>query len=215
MSKQIHGRLAALLIVSALLLAFPISALADGGGLEKEVDGYHVKLIFTEPAQVGENPFHIQINDALGMPVTGAEVKVEAMLAKGMDDGHGAAEEELSVGVMTSNNRMSGMEMDSEPETGVMKPNNPAGGHGASESMTVMLEAGHEPGEYEGEVHIESSGAWMFEVHFTVNGETKAVEFPFNVTRSLILNYGILAGFIGINATVIAVAASKRKSVRK
>ena len=203
-------------MASTLILALPGAARADGGGggLEKEVDGYRVKLVFAKPAQVGENQFHIQINDALGMPVTDAQVEVSAMPVEGMDDGHGAEEEELPVGVMTSNNDMDGMEMGSEtPETGVMKPNTPSGGHDESESVAVMLEPGHEPGEYEGEMHIEISGEWMLEVHFTVNGETKAVEFPFDVERKLGSNYAILAGFFGINATVIfAAAVLKRKS---
>lgn len=213
MSKRIHGWLATLLIVSILLLAFPITAFADGGGegLEKEVDGYHIKLVFAEAVKVGENKFHIQITDALGAPVTGAEVKAAAMPIEGMDDGHGA-EEEPSVGVMTSNSDMDSMDMESEtPETGEMKPNDPAGGHGEEEAAAIVLEPGHEAGEYEGELHIETSGDWMFNVSFAVNGETKTVEFPVGVGRQLGLNYAILAGFVGVNATVITSAAILKK----
>jgi hypothetical protein len=214
MNKSIHGWLATLLIISTLLLAFPVTALADGDGHgnEKEVDGYHVKLIFAEPAQVGENQFHIQVTDPMGMPVTGAEVEVAAMPVEGMAE-MDMATEEPSIGVMTSNNSMN---MVSEtPEAGVMKPNKSTDEHSA-DSITVVLDAAQESGEYMGKVAFKHSGEWMFNVHFTVNGETKAVEFPFDVARPLGLNYGILAGFIGINAVVITSAAvlKKRKTIK-
>jgi hypothetical protein len=76
MSKKPHGLISAFLIVSTLLLAFPKAVFADGGagGSEQEVNGYHVKLVFVEPLKVGENQFHVQITDAMGMPVTNAEL---------------------------------------------------------------------------------------------------------------------------------------------
>jgi len=124
------------------------------------------------------------------------------------------ATEAPSVGVMTSNNSMSGMDMNSEtPETGVMKPAEPEAGHG-EEVTSVTLEPAEESGEYQGELHLDKSGEWMFNIHFTVNGETKTVELPFEVARKLGINYTVLAGFFGINATVVSAAAiSKRKSI--
>ncbi|MCX6056636.1 MAG: FixH family protein [Chloroflexi bacterium] len=212
MSKKLHGFIAIWLIVATILLALPKTAFADGGeGVsEQEVNGYHIALNFVEKAKVGENQFHIQITDAMGMPVTNAEVEVSAMPLEGME----METEAPSVGVMTSNNSMDSMEMATEaPATGVMKPNAPAAdGHG-EENVTVMLEPTTESGEYAGEVHVEKSGEWMFSVHFTVNGETTEVDFPINVTRALRTNYAVLGGFFGINATVLAAAAVlKRKS---
>jgi hypothetical protein len=77
-----------------------------------------------------------------------------------------------------------------------------------------MLEPTIESGEYAGELHFDTSGEWMFNVHFTVNGETTEVDFPVEIARTLGANYAILIGFFGINATAIIVAATlKRKSV--
>jgi hypothetical protein len=95
-----------------------------------------------------------------------------------------------------------------------MKPNEPAADEHNEEALTVMLEPTMESGEYAGELHFETSGEWMFNVHFTVNGETTEVDFPIEIARTLGLNYAVLAGFFGINGTVIATAAFlKRKPV--
>jgi hypothetical protein len=214
MSKKWYGLL---LIISTLLLAFPATVFADGGagGSEKEVNGYHIILTFVEPVKPGENQFHIQIADSMGMPVANAEVEVSAMPVEGMDE-MAMATEAPAVGVMTSKNNMDGMGMATEePATGIMQPNQSAtDGHG-EESLTVTLEPTTESGEYAGELHFDTSGEWMFNVHFTVNDKTASVEFPFEVTRSLALNYGILAGFFSFNVAVVAYAAvlKKRKPV--
>ena len=228
MSKKLNGLIAAWLIVATFLLAFPKTVFADGGegGIEQEVNGYHVSLNFVEPARVGENQFHIQITDAIGLPVTNAEVEVSAMPAEGMSE-HGESSEaehdensemEMeaetpSVGVMTSNS--GGMDMATEePAAGVMKPNEPAGDAHGEETLSAILEPSNEAGEYAGEMHFEKSGEWMFNVHFTVNGETTEVEFPFEIARQLILNYAVLAGFIAINVIVVIMAAvHKRQTV--
>lgn len=209
MSKKQHGLISTFLIVTILLLTFPATVFADGGagGSEKEVNGYHVTLSFVEPVKSGENQFHIQIKDATETPVTNAEVEVSAMPVEGMDE---MATEVPSVGVMTSNNTMDGMATEA-PTTGVMKPNKPA----SEDAIKVMLEPTAESGEYAGEVHLDKSGEWMFNVQFTVNGKSSTVEFPFEVGRTLGMNYAVLAGFLGLNATVITTAAvlKKRKPV--
>lgn len=218
MDKKLNGMIATWLIVIALLLAFPKTVLADGGegGTEQEVNGYHIILVFTEPIRVGENQFHIQIADAMGMPVTNAEVEVSAMPAEGMsehDENEEVATEVPSTGVMTSNS--DGMDMESEaPATGVMQPNEPAADEHGEEVLTVMLEPTTESGKYAGELYFDASGEWMFNVHFTVNGETTEVDFPVEIAQTLGLNYTVLAGFFGINAAAIIVAATlKRKTV--
>ena len=100
------------------------------------------------------------------------------------------------------------------PSTGVMKPNEPAADEHSEEALTVMLEPTIESGEYAGELHFDTSGEWMFNVHFTVNGDTTKVEFPIEIARALGVNYAVLTGFFGINGAVIATAAFlKRKPV--
>jgi hypothetical protein len=211
MSKKLNGFITILLAIATLLFAFPKTVFADGGEgtIEKEVNGYHIVLTFVEPVKAGENQFHIQITDAMGMPVTNADVKVSAMPTEGME----MATEAPAVGVMTSNS--GGMDMATEaPATGVMKPNKPAADEHSEDVLTIMLEPTVESGEYAGNLSIATSGEWMFNVHFTVNGETTEVDFPIDIARTLGLNYATLAGFLGINATAIATAAVlKRKPV--
>ena len=218
--NRIMRRNTAVLLIIAILLITPTAVFADGGenGNIVTANGYQIELVFKEPVTVGENEFHIQIMDSMGMPVTDAEVEVSAMPAEGMsahDENSEMATEAPSVGVMTtSNNSMDGMDMATEaPSTGVMKPNEPeADEHG--EELMIMLEPTMELGEYAGELHFDTSGEWMLNVHFTVNGETTKVEFPFEIARALSLNYAVLTGFIGINGAVIATAAFlKRKPV--
>ena len=218
MNKKLNGMITTWLVVATLLLAFPKTVFADGGegGTEKEVNGYHITLIFPEPIKTGENQFHIQITDSMGMPVTNADVEVSAMPAEGMsehDENEEMATEVPSTGVMTSNS--DGMDMGSEaPATGVMQPNEPAADEHGEEVLTVMLEPTMESGEYAGELHFDGSGEWMFNVHFTVNGETTEVDFPVEIARTLGLNYAVLAGFFGFNIAAIIVAATlKRKTV--
>ncbi|MBI5352094.1 MAG: hypothetical protein HZB50_05605, partial [Chloroflexi bacterium] len=121
MSKNLSALTLIFILVLNLFLAFPGNVLADGGedGIEKEVNGIHIKLIFAGPVKVGENQFHIQIVDSMGMPVTN-EVEVSAMPVEGMD----MATDVPAVGVMTGNS--DGMDMGAEaPAAGVMKPNEP------------------------------------------------------------------------------------------
>ncbi|MBI5824652.1 MAG: FixH family protein [Chloroflexi bacterium] len=219
MNRIVFGNMAVLLI-AAILLGTPTRTLADGvgDGYVATANGYQVELVFKEPAQTGENEFHIQIVDAMGMPVSNAEVEVSAMPVEGMSAHDESSEMEMateapSVGVMTSNS--GGMDMAAEvPSTGVMKPNEPAADEHSEEALTIMLEPATESGEYSGKLHFEKSGEWMLNVHFTVAGETTKVEFPIEIARALGLNYAVLAGFFGINVTVIVAAASlKRKSL--
>ncbi len=218
--NRMMRRNTAVLLITAILLITPTAALADGGenGNIVTVNGFQIELVFKEPVTVGENEFHIQITDSMGMPVTDAEVEVSAMPAEGMSAHDENSEMEMatespSVGVMTSNNSMDGMDMATEtPSTGVMRPNEPAGDEHGEEALKIMLEPTAESGEYAGEMHFETSGEWMFNVHFTIDGETTEADFPIEIARTLGLNYAVLAGFFGINGTVIATAAFlKRK----
>ena len=221
----------AVLLVTAILLLTPLNKVsADGsgeGGIEKEVNGYHVMLFFVKPATMGENKFHIQITDSMGMPVSNVEVEVTAMPTENMsahDEGTSAESHDTdSMSAMDmsteapTTDSMSGMVMATEtPSNGVMRPNNESEPSAHDEQpIMVMLEPAHELGEYSGEISLDKSGAWIFNVHFTINGEMTPVEFPVEVVRAG-SNLGILAGFLGFNATVIAAAAfMKRKPILK
>lgn len=221
-----------------LLLALPLqSVLADGEGegIEKEVNGYHVRLVFVDAPKIGENAFHIQITDAMGMPVTNAEVMIMAAPYEDMSEHEEDSNEESH-----DTDSMSGMDMpEAEPteeEASSMpgmdmpeeEPTDEANAdshgesqdshgsedeHGETAIQEIVLEAGHEAGEYEGSISLNRSGDWTFHVQFTVDGQLNEVEMPVAVA-GIDAKYGILAGFFGINATVISAAAiSKRRSI--
>ena len=159
-----------------LLLALPLQgAVADGQGegIEKEVNGYHVRLVFVEDPKIGENDFHIQITDSMGMPVPNVEVLVMAAPYEDMSEHEEDANEE-SHGTDT----MSGMDMpeaeSTEAETDSMpgmdmseeesteETNSDAhgsdDGHGETAIQEIVLKAGHETGEYEGNISLNRSG---------------------------------------------------------
>jgi hypothetical protein len=211
-----------------ILLAVPLqAALADGAGegIEREANGYHIRLIFVEAPKLGENEFHVQITDAMGMPVTKAEVGVIAKPeeieseheedisadANGSDSMSGMdmpTEEAVPTDDMNS---MSGMDMGDEPEANEPSTHGEEQDSHEEEPTQIVLEAGHEPGEYSGHLSFNRTGEWVFNVHFTVDGQLTEVEFPVTVA-GLDAKYGILIGFVGINASVLSVAAiTKRK----
>ena len=211
-----------------ILLAVPLqAALADGAGegIEREANGYHIRLIFVESPKLGENEFHVQINDAMGMPVTNVEVGVIAQPEEieseheedTSADAHGSdsmsgmdmpTEEAVPTDDMNS---MSGMDMGDEPEENEPSTHGEEQDSHDEEPTQIVLEAGHEPGEYSGHLSFNRTGEWVFNVHFTVDGQLTEVEFPVTVA-GLDAKYGILIGFVGINASVLSVAAiTKRK----
>jgi hypothetical protein len=226
--KKTRFHHAVMIFTLAILLAVPLQgALADGAGegLEREANGYHIRLIFVEPPKLGENEFHVQITDAMGMPVTNVEVGVIAIPKKIMSeheeessaDAHGSdsmsgmdapTEEAVPTDDMNS---MSGMDMGDETETNEPSTHDDAQDSHEDEPTQIVLEAGHEPGEYSGHISFNRTGEWILNVHFTLDGQLTEVEFPVTVA-GLDAKYGILAGFIGINASVMSAAAiMKRK----
>jgi hypothetical protein len=193
-----------------LALGMTGSARADEGvaGSVAYANGYTIKLVFTEPVKVGQNQFHVQISDAMGMPVTLAEVEVTAMTPDNMSK-HAHAPAAEAAPAADSMAGMSGMDM------GGMTAPSEADTHSEAEagSVAVALHPGSEKGEYAGEISLNEASAWTFSVHFTRGAEMTEVEFPVEVVSSL-PRTGILAGFFGLNAAVIAVAAFlKRKPV--
>lgn len=220
MTKKISGIIARMIIIAMLLMAFPGTALADGGngGYEATANGYHITLVFSEPVKTGVNEFHVLIADSMDMPVSNASVEVIAMPNEEMsaheeesiDDMH-SMEMATETPIPEDAHGMSGMDMSSETETNAHEEVEEVAHE--EEPAAVTLTGGHEVGEYSGEIHLDASGDWIFNIHFTVDDQMTEVEIPIEVPRT-ISNYGILAGFIGINATVITAAAiTKRKSI--
>lgn len=183
-------------IITMLVFMISFPAQADGGsdGLSQTVNGYHVALVFAAEPAVGENQIHVQIHDAMDMPVSDATVQVT--LAR-VEEGHNAVEESS--------------DHDNMPE---MHTAEPAPAHGANAYVEmegfVLEPSHHEEGEYSGEIHVESTGDWTVTVHLSVQEEEMAAEFPLMIKSSS--RNVILAGFAGINILILVVAATlKRK----
>jgi hypothetical protein len=218
MAKKISGITTRMVIITMLLMGFPGTALADGGdgGYEATANGYHITLVFSEPVKSGVNEFHVLIADSMGMPVSDAVVEVVAMPVEDISDHSEEPPEETHGMEMATEtpapedaHGMSGMDMSSESEVNEHEAVEEVAHE--EEPVAVTLASGHEAGEYSGEIHLDASGNWTFNIHFTLGDQMTAVEIPIEVPR-VISNYGILAGFFGINATVIATAAiTKRK----
>ena len=183
--------LAALIFLA--LLTLPVSALADGGedGFTQTVNGYEVTLVFEEPAMVGENQVHVQVSDSQHMPVADAEIEVNVVEA---EEEH--AEEEAAADDEASG--MAGMGGSTEQEAEA-----PASEH--DEDGMVAFEAGHEDGEYAGEIAIDKPGDWAIRVHLTIQGETMEVEFPVTIANPK-NGSGILTGFLAVNAVIVVAA---------
>ena len=69
------------LLIFILVLVLPGRALADGigEGVTVTSGGYQVTLAFAESLKLGENSVHVRILDALGLPVTGALIEINAL----------------------------------------------------------------------------------------------------------------------------------------
>ena len=216
----------ALLFSASMLfcLALPISTLADGGTADHEitqtVNGYHVSLIFENPAFVGENPVHVLVKDTMYMPVTGADLEIGVVEAHAdPTEAEPTAEAKAMTGMGGMNAQptaeakaMTGMGgMDAQP-TAEAKAMTGMGGmedvqtdQSHDQMGMVALSAGPDSGEYHGEVTIESDGDLMVRVHLTVADVLTEVDFPVHVARS---NAGaiILGSFFAVNVALIAAA---------
>jgi hypothetical protein len=200
MNKLVYKTFLLSVLTLLILSVAPGTVFADGGNSEftKSVNGYHVTLVFEEPVMVGENPIHVRVNDAMDMPVSNADVQVSVV--EGNDE-HAEEKSEHTEGeeVASANDTMHGME--AVPEQPVEAPS-----EAHDEMGMVALEAGHESGEYAGEIAIDSAGDWMIRVHLTVPGELTEVDFPLSIAQSKSNSTGILAGFFTVNAAIIAAA---------
>lgn len=160
---------------------------AATGFIEKEIDGYKVKLTFAEgDAKIGHNQLHIQITNPQGQTVTDASVSIIAELyAAPADTGHEGMD-------MTGANHS----MDS-----MGKP---------VQTVRVNLTAGA-AGEYEGEVELSKAGYWMLNVVIGLQPQMKSVMFPVELGKSG-PNWYVLASFLVLIVAIIVVGGlTKRK----
>ena len=71
----------------------------------------------------------------------------------------------------------------------------------------VAFAAGHEAGEYEGEMVVTGPGEWMIRVHLTVDNRLIEFDFPLHVAGPQ-AGSNILLGFFAINAVILGAAVA-------
>ncbi len=183
------------IILLIALLALPVGVQADGGtdenGLTQTVDGYEVTLVFEKPATVGENQIRVFVKDAMHLPVSQADLEVSLVEAEAE---HTEQEPESEAGTMSTHAEQPTAEAETMPGMDGMSAQ-PTAEIGTMSSMSeqpaehdqmgmVALAAGHESGEYEGEIAIVSDGDQTLRVHLTVDGKLMEVDFPLHVAKS-------------------------------
>ncbi len=180
-----------LLLIVILALASPISVLADEGeggrGLEMEVNDYHITLSSQNEWVKGENIVVVTIADAMGMPVSGAEVEV--LIAPKQADLHSesrsnshaemqpAAHPEPEAdthGSESSHDSMASMDAHGDETSDGMA-------HDAETVTPLVMTESHEHGEYLVAAHLERSGEHVVQVFFHVNGEMIQADFTVDV----------------------------------
>ena len=220
--KQIK-RLLYGVIVFLLILLLPGTAFSQSGadgGMSVDVGGYSIHLVFLEPATTGENLFHVQIFDEMGMAVNGAQVHVSSASVDNAEEDHetmdAGAPEMSDMGAMNSVTPTP--EHTGPGHTAIVESSSQPGEQHEShdgeqvEPAKTLLEPSAEAGEYAGAITFLQAGPATLTVHLTINGASLEAQFPLEVARSSSV-YAILAGFLALNVTIIGSAAIlKRKN---
>jgi len=207
------------LAIPLLILVLPGTVLAHGeGGGTVIIGGYQVSLVFTDPVKVGQNLFHVQILDGMGMPVRGAQVIVSAKPAESAQPHPGGMAGMEGMAGMGGMAGMEGMEGMASTEGGAQAMGGMGGMHGMSHgpaAVPVRVTANETDAEYSGVIAFSATGHWMVNTHAIVNGQMLMADFPAEVEyTSSGYAFAILVAFIGLNAFIIWLASfTKRKSV--
>lgn len=212
--KEYFRRISTLLFVLAILFTntFTVFASGEDGGhlLEIDVNGYHIALSSQDEWVRGENVVVVTITDAMGMPVSNAEVEIliapEAdSHAQAGSDSDGESETDAHAepaanepGSESSHDSMSEMDEHEAESSDVIAHDE------ATVTPLVMLES-HEHGEYVAEAHLEKSGKHIVQVFFHVNGEMMQADFIVDIP-GMASKTVVLWSFLLINVGLIVSA---------
>jgi hypothetical protein len=221
--KQHLRKLSVLILIAVLLLANPVSVLADEGegghGMEVEVNDYHVTLSSLNEWVKGENIIVVTITDAMGMPVSDAQVEI--LIAQKKADSHTAvgsyshgeaetdAHAEPQVNTHAPEPSRDSMEdMDDHEEE-----NSEPVTHEEQTATPLVMTESHEHGEYVLETHLDSSGEHVVQVFFHVDGETMQADFTVDVP-GMASKTVVLWSFLLLNVgLVVSAGVFKTQSV--
>ncbi|WP_010233965.1 FixH family protein [Clostridium arbusti] len=80
-----------------------------------------------------------------------------------------------------------------------------------SKPEAISFKAGHEKGEYTGNINFSDKGNWTVKTDFTVENQEKMADFDVKIASSG-PNWFIIGGFLGVVVIIIIIAAvSKNK----
>jgi hypothetical protein len=210
--NQYLQKLPVLILIVVLVLANPISVLADEGegehGLEVEVNDYHITLFSQNDWVKGENTILVTITDAMGMPVSDAEVEILIAPKKADShtepgsDSHGETETDAHAepeanahGFEPSHDSMPDMDEHEEESSEAMV-------HEEESVTPLVMTESHEHGEYVATAHFEKSGEHTVQVFFHVNGEMMQADFLVDVP-GMASKTVVLWSFLLINTGLI------------
>jgi hypothetical protein len=199
------------LLLSTMLTGM---AFADGRGYGPMITdtGYQVSLYFLESTKAGGNPVRVHVLDETGMPVSGAQVEINAMP---VEDAHQHQKNMSdSMNAMDDMQNMPGMQSMSHAMAST--PTNHIHGKDGMDSVSSIARSrglNRMLGDYFGVITFSAPGHWQVNTHVSINGQTLDANFPVDVV-SHSFSLTILAGFAGLNALIIWLASvSKRKPV--
>ena len=209
-----------LALIAVLVFANPISVLADEGEggheLEAEVNGYHVSLSSQNEWVKGENTIVVTITDAMGMPVSNAEVemliapKADSHADAGPDspgapetDKHAEPAADVHGSEASSHDSMSDMDASEEGNSASMA-------HDEETVTPLIMTESHEHGSYIVEAHIETLAEHNVQVFFHVNGEMMQADFTVEVP-GMASKTVVLWSFLLINVGLVVSAAVLKK----
>ena len=191
-------------------------ALADEGppegGLEVEVNGYHIALDSQNDWEKGENTVIVRIKDSAGTPVSDADV--ELLIVPGTADEPSASHAEHGVSEVAP---VHGGEQghsalpDTDRSEHITEAWDTQAHTQATQSLVLTESAEH--GTYLAETHLGSAGVHQVNVMFHVNGEMFQADFVVQIVSAL-SKPAILWSFVALNFVLIASAGLlKRRSI--
>ena len=203
-----------LALIAVLVFGNPISVLADEGEggheLEAEANGYHVSLSSQNKWVKGENTIVATITDAIGMPVSDAEVEI-LIAPKGDShadvgsDSHGAPETDTHAEPAADAHGSESSSYDSMSGMDAHEEGSEAMAHEEETVTPLVMTESHKHGEYIAETHIEKSGEHNVQVFFHINGEMMQADFTVDVP-GMASKTVVLWSFLVINVGLIVSA---------
>lgn len=214
---------------SLLALAWPGQAPGHGGDetIQAMLGPYRISLLFAEPVTTGANAVQVRVQDQSSWPVKVDRVILTTKPAAAPSPDHHMAGMAHSGGQNMAgmdHSNMAGMDhtgmpgMNHDGMPGMTGEKAAMGGmqHGMGHTKTarpVLMTATGAPGMeggYRGEIAFANAGPWLVDAQIILDGQSLNAALPVSVLDRP-PPYGIIAGFIALNALIIWMASRTRR----